>query len=73
MDIKDDDLVSLDIACEVIGGKQSPIAPSTLYRGIRLGKFPKPLKIGPGTNRWRLSELKAVLDKAADARWEAAQ
>lgn len=64
----DDDLVTVDVACQIIGGRQSPITPSTLYRGIRTGKFPRPLKIGPGTNRWRRSELQAVLDAAAARR-----
>jgi predicted DNA-binding transcriptional regulator AlpA len=63
-----DDLVSIQTACELIGGKATPITPSTLYRGIRTGRFPAPLKLGPGTSRWRRSEILAVLERAAAVR-----
>lgn len=68
----EEDLVNVDIACQIIGGKNSPIAAATLYRGIKSGRFPSPLKLGPGTARWRRSELQAVLDKAAAARGDVA-
>lgn len=62
------DLVDEGGACRLIGGEQTPIHRSTLWRGINSGRFPKPLKIGPGTNRWRVSELAAFLEKAAAER-----
>jgi predicted DNA-binding transcriptional regulator AlpA len=37
------------------------LATSTLYRGIRDGRFPKPYKITPRKSRWRLSECDAAL------------
>jgi predicted DNA-binding transcriptional regulator AlpA len=67
-----DDLVPITVACEIIGGKTTPITPSTLYKGVKAGRFPAPLKLGPGTSRWRRSELLAMLDRAAAARGEAA-
>ncbi len=42
------DLVDEKMACRIIGGDQSPIHRSTLYRGIRAGRFPAPIKIGLG-------------------------
>lgn len=63
-----EDLVPLTVACELLGGSTSPLNPSTLYRGIKSGRYPAPLKLGPGTARWRRSELMAVLNRAADAR-----
>lgn len=62
------DLVDEQTACRIIGGENTPIHRSTLWRGIKAGRFPKPLKIGPGTNRWRVGELVAVLDRAAAER-----
>ena len=47
-------------ACRFFGGTK-PLNPATLYRGIRQGRFPKPLKVGPGTSRWLRSECEAVL------------
>lgn len=63
-----EDLVPITVACQIIGGKDTPITPSTLYRGIKEGRFPAPLKFGPGTSRWRRSELLATNEKAAAAR-----
>ena len=67
---KDDalDLVDESTACELIGGRNSPISRATLWRGIRSGRYPQPLKIGAGSNRWRSSELVAVVEAAAAAR-----
>ena len=44
------------------------INPSTLYRGIRLGRYPKPVKIGPGSSRWLRDECYAVLRSMMEAR-----
>ncbi|TPJ61261.1 hypothetical protein [Mesorhizobium sp. B2-6-1] len=63
-----DDLVDEASACRIIGGKNSPIHRSTLWRGISAGRYSKPLKVGPNTNRWRRLELIACLEKAAAAR-----
>jgi prophage regulatory protein len=68
MDNPADDLITVLTACELIGGKDSPITASTLYRGIREGRFPAPLKLGAGTSRWRRSEILAMLERAASER-----
>jgi len=57
------DLIDEPAACRVLGGESSPIHRSTLRRGVNAGRYPKPIKVGPGTNRWRLSELTAVVDQ----------
>lgn len=62
------DLADEATACRIIGGENTPIHRSTLWRGISAGRYPKPLKVGPGTNRWRISELASVLEKAAAKR-----
>ncbi|MBZ9710550.1 hypothetical protein LB543_28025 [Mesorhizobium sp. ESP7-2] len=66
------DLADEATACQIIGGENTPIHRSTLWRGINAGRYPKPLKIGPSTNRWRVIELLAVLDRAAAERGEVA-
>lgn len=63
-----DDLITIQTACELIGGRESPITPSTLYRGIKSGRFPAPIKLGAGTSRWRRSEIIAMLERAAAER-----
>jgi predicted DNA-binding transcriptional regulator AlpA len=52
--------------CEMFGGSK-PINAATLYRGIRHGRFPRPIRIG-GSSRWLLSECEAVLRGMMEAR-----
>jgi predicted DNA-binding transcriptional regulator AlpA len=40
---------------------------STLYRGIKEGRFPRPIRVG-GSSRWLLSECQAVLSGMMEAR-----
>ena len=61
----DDELLEKSAACAFIGGSQSPIHFATLYRGVKSGKFPRPIKIGPGISRWRKSELREAIEKLA--------
>ena len=37
------------------------LSTATLYRMIKDGEFPSPVKIGTGTVRWRLSEIQGWL------------
>jgi predicted DNA-binding transcriptional regulator AlpA len=53
-------LLDLRAVCALFGGTR-PINPATLYRGIRLGRYPAPVKIGPGSSRWLRAECEAVL------------
>ena len=46
--------------CRFFGGTK-PLDPATLYRGIRRGHFPAPVKVGPGSSRWLRSECEAAL------------
>jgi predicted DNA-binding transcriptional regulator AlpA len=55
-----DDLLDLRATCALIGGSR-PINPATLYRNIRKGIYPAPLKIGPNASRWLRAEIEAVL------------
>jgi predicted DNA-binding transcriptional regulator AlpA len=53
--------------CRFFGGTR-PINPATLYRGIRLGRYPKPVKVGPGSSRWLREECEAVLRGMVEGR-----
>jgi predicted DNA-binding transcriptional regulator AlpA len=50
--------------CTAFGG----VDPSTLYRGIRLGRYPRPIKVGPGSSRWLRSEIDACLRQMVEGR-----
>jgi predicted DNA-binding transcriptional regulator AlpA len=51
-------------ACETLGGISAP----TLWRGVKSGRYPKPVKIGPRVARWRREELAACIEKLAAER-----
>jgi predicted DNA-binding transcriptional regulator AlpA len=53
--------------CRLFGGTK-PINASTLYRGIKQGRYPRPVKVGPGSSRWLLSECEDALQAMADGR-----
>jgi predicted DNA-binding transcriptional regulator AlpA len=53
--------------CRLFGGSK-PIDPATLYRGIRAGRYPSPVKIGPNSSRWLKAECEASLEAMKGAR-----
>jgi predicted DNA-binding transcriptional regulator AlpA len=53
--------------CFFFGGSK-PIDPSTLYRGIRQGRYPRPVKVGPGSSRWLRSECEDALQRMVEVR-----
>ena len=54
------DLLDRRAVCLLLGGNK-PLDASTLYRLIRLGRVPAPIKVG-GSSRWLRSECEAVLE-----------
>jgi len=61
------DLLDRADTCRFFGGSK-PIDPSTLYRGIRQGRYPRPVKVGPGSSRWLRAECEAALQRMAEGR-----
>ena len=37
------------------------IAPSTLWRWVKIGRFPKPYQLGPRATCWDLNEVEALI------------
>ena len=44
------------------------VSPATLYRLVKAGRFPRPLRVGPQVSRWRSDEIAAHLDRLSAAR-----
>jgi predicted DNA-binding transcriptional regulator AlpA len=40
-----------------------PVCASTWWAGVRCGKFPKPVKLGPRTTCWRVSDILALIER----------
>ena len=45
--------------------KLIPISAASWWNGVRSGKYPKPVKIGPHTTAWRASDVLALIDSLA--------
>ncbi|CAJ0882945.1 hypothetical protein AMST5_03384 [freshwater sediment metagenome] len=39
-----------------------PVSRSTWWAGVRSGRFPKPVKIGPKITAWRVEDIAALID-----------
>lgn len=59
------DWVEEATACKIIGGEHTPIHRSTLWRGIKAGRYSAPTKVAPRTNRWSASALIAEVERPA--------
>jgi predicted DNA-binding transcriptional regulator AlpA len=59
-------LMTLDEVCRFFGGS-APLHPATVYRGIGV-RYPRPVKIGPNSNRWLRAECEAALQALAERR-----
>jgi predicted DNA-binding transcriptional regulator AlpA len=60
------DLFDKQAACAFFGGAR-PLHPATLYRGVRQGRYPRPVKVG-SLSRWLRSECEAALARMVEAR-----
>jgi len=38
-----------------------PVSPATIWRWVRVGKFPKPFKLGPCVTVWNLSDVEEFI------------
>jgi predicted DNA-binding transcriptional regulator AlpA len=52
-------------AVEVFFGGTKPLHPSTVYRHIKAGIIPPPIKISAGCSRWSLADCEAALARMA--------
>jgi predicted DNA-binding transcriptional regulator AlpA len=39
-----------------------PVGKSTWWAGVKAGRFPKPVKLGPRTTAWRLEDIRALIE-----------
>ena len=38
-----------------------PVGKSTWWQGVKSGRFPKPVKLGPRTTAWRVESIRALV------------
>lgn len=44
-----------------------PVSKSTWWAGVKSGRFPRPLKLGPRITVWRVEEIRALIDTGVPA------
>jgi predicted DNA-binding transcriptional regulator AlpA len=57
-----------EAVCVFFGGTSKPLHRATLWRGVRDGRYPAPIKLSPRMCRWIRQECEAARDKMIAAR-----
>jgi predicted DNA-binding transcriptional regulator AlpA len=70
--VDDDGLYDIEFVCAFFGGSK-PLHAATVYRGIKQGRYPPPVKPSPNANRWIGRELKAAKTEILEAPRKALQ
>jgi prophage regulatory protein len=42
-----------------------PVSKSTWWAGVKIGRFPKPIKLGPRITAWRVEDIRELLQRGA--------
>jgi hypothetical protein len=45
-----------------------PVSRSTWWLGVKSGRFPRPVQLGPRTVAWRVEDLRALIDSYNDVK-----
>ncbi|KPL55993.1 hypothetical protein ABB55_18440 [Prosthecomicrobium hirschii] len=40
-----------------------PVGKSTWWEGVRTGRYPKPVKLGPRITAWRAEDIRALVER----------
>ena len=40
-----------------------PLGRSTWWAGVKSGRFPKPVKLGPRTTAWKVEDINALIER----------
>jgi predicted DNA-binding transcriptional regulator AlpA len=43
-----------------------PISRSSWWSGIKAGRYPKPVKLGPRTTAWRVEDIRALITQFSE-------
>lgn len=42
-----------------------PVSKSAWWAGVKSGRYPKPVKLGPRTTAWRVEDLRELIERLA--------
>ena len=40
-----------------------PVKKSTWWAGVKSGRYPKPIKLGPNVTAWRIEDIRALIER----------
>ena len=43
-----------------------PVSKSTWWDGVRSGRYPQPVKLGPRITAWRVEDIRALIENGVD-------
>lgn len=43
-----------------------PISRSAWWAGVRTGRYPKPVRLGPRTTAWRVEDIRALIEQTTN-------
>lgn len=43
-----------------------PVSRSTWWAGVKTGRFPKPVKLGPRITAWRVEDIRTLIERGAE-------
>lgn len=41
-----------------------PVSKSTWWAGVKIGRYPKPVKLGPRVTAWRVEDIRTLIETA---------
>jgi predicted DNA-binding transcriptional regulator AlpA len=44
-----------------------PVSKSTWWQGVKTGRFPKPVKLGPRMTAWKVDDIRSLIQKTEQA------
>lgn len=44
-----------------------PVGRSSWWDGVRAGRYPKPVKLGPRTTAWRVSDIRELIERFSES------
>jgi prophage regulatory protein len=55
---------------QILGNKKTnpptppliPVSKSSWWEGVRIGRYPKPVKLGPRTTAWRVEDIRQLIE-----------
>ncbi len=42
-----------------------PVSRSSWWAGVRAGRYPRPVRLGPKTTAWRVEDIRALIERLA--------